>query len=314
MNQKIEFLKRKISTQSSIYKKQLEKEIIRIEIELTSTCNLKCPLCIRSITDLPKSNQYRKIEEIKNDLEKYVNLKYVTIAGAISEPTTYPNLFDLIIYLRKRNIEISLYINGDTKNDSYYKKLGMIFRECKGNIYFTICGSNQELHEKYRINSKLSRVLKRLELVNNYSNHKGILTWIVFNYNQKDFEENYEKFKEKYRTEFFYTLPVDEHFQLNGDIRLPDNLNKIYNEKIDRNDFENIICPANKNNFVQMTFDGSINPCSLYRLYGEKHCFECSTKNLSLLRKNKIFNVAEPESEDSEIELRLYYDSYDKKK
>ena len=86
MNQKIEFSKKKILTQSSIYKKQLEKEIIRIEIELTSTCNLKCPLCIRSITDLPKSNQYREIEEIKSDLEKYVNLKYVTIAGAISEP------------------------------------------------------------------------------------------------------------------------------------------------------------------------------------------------------------------------------------
>jgi hypothetical protein len=145
--------------------------------------------------------------------------------------------------------------------------------------------------------------------VNRYSGNRGILTWIVFNYNQQDFEENYQSFKNKYRTEFFYTLPMDEHFDLKGDIRLPDNLHKIYKENVDRTDFADVECPANKNNFVQVTYDGKIYPCSLYRLHGEKHCFECSSKNLNILRNNKIFNVAEPESEDSEINLRLYYDS-----
>jgi len=46
----------------------------------------------------------------------------------------------------------------------------------------------------------------------------------------------------------------------------------------------------------------------LYRIYGEAHCWECSSKNLAVLRSNKIFNVAEPETEDSEEALRLYYD------
>jgi hypothetical protein len=188
-------------------------------------------------------------------------------------------------------------------------KMGVLFRNSNSNVYFTVCGSTQELHEKYRVNSKLERVLRRLEIVNKYSNNRAILTWIVFNYNQQDFEENYQSFKNKYRTEFFYTLPMDEHFDLKGDIRLPDNLHKIYKENVDRTDFADVECPANKNNFVQVTYDGKIYPCSLYRLHGEKHCFECSSKNLNILRNNKIFNVAEPESEDSEINLRLYYDS-----
>lgn len=298
----------------SIYKPLANDAVIRLELELTSTCNLKCPLCIREIVGGWEKNQYRALGDIQHQLDQYSNLEYVTIAGAICEPTTFPELFDLLSYLRRRDIEISLYINGDTRNDLYYIKLGMLFRECRGNIYFTICGSTQELHERYRVNSVLSRVLSRLDIVNRYSNNKGILTWIVFNYNEADFLENYQKFKDKYRTEYFYSLPMDEHFQLKGNIRLPDRLAEIYNKRIDRNDFENITCPASKNGFIQVTYDGQVNPCSLYRLYGEKHCWECSSKNLAVLRSNKIFNVAEPESEDSEIDLRLYYERHNEEK
>jgi MoaA/NifB/PqqE/SkfB family radical SAM enzyme len=260
---------------------------------------------------IPK-NEYRALADILGQLDSYPNLEFVTVAGAISEPTSHPDLLEVLKYLKKRDIEISLYINGDTRLDSYYVKLGVLFRNCKGNVYFTMCGSTQELHERYRVNSNLDKVLSRLDIVNRYSNNKGILTWIVFNYNEEDFETNYQKFKDRYRTEYFYTLPMDEHFKLGGNIRLPDKLHKIYTDKIDRTNFSNITCPANKSNFVQITYDGNVNPCSLYRLYGEKHCFECSSKNLAVLRTNKIFNVAEPETEDSERDLRLYYDNKEK--
>ena len=303
-----------ILMETSIYKKQPNDQIIRIELELTSTCNLKCPLCIMTITNVSMDNYYRPLEEVIAQLEGYPNLQYLTIAGPISEPTSYPYLLELISYVNKRDIEISLYINGDARNDPYYRKLGVLFRGRKGNIYFTMCGSTQELHEKYRVNSKLDRVLSRLDIVNKYSNNRGILTWIVFNYNEQDFEENYQRFKDKYRTEYFHTLPMHEHFKLKGNIRLPDKLNKIYNTNINRADFENIHCPANISNFVQITHQGQVNPCSLYRLHGEEHCWECSKKNLKVLKDNKIFKVAEAETDVSAIELRLYYDRYVEKK
>lgn len=296
-------------TQSHIYNPLPAGDVIRLELELTSTCNLKCPLCIRTIVGEPEAGLMRPFVDIKHQLDGYPNLKYVTIAGAVCEPTTYPELFDVIVYLRKRGIEISLYINGDTKSDAYYMKLGLVFRECSGHIYFTICGSTQELHSKYRVNSRLDRVLSRLDIVNKYSGNKGILTWIVFNYNEQDFLDNYQHYKERYNTEYFYTLPMTEHFRTNSVIRLPDRLHKVYLSQVDRTDFENVVCPANKNGFVQITYDGGVHPCSLHRLYGESHCFECSKNNLAVLRKNKIFNVAEPESEDSEIDLRLFYDN-----
>lgn len=291
--------------QSRIYNQQHHDEIIRLELELTSTCNLNCPLCMRERMSIPAKIQYRELQAIISQLDQYKTLKYVTIAGAISEPTTYPHLFDLLVYLQRRNIEISLYINGDTHTDGYYRKLGAVFHQCRGYVYFTICGSTQELHSTYRIGSTLDTVIRRLELINRFSGNKGMLTWIVFNYNEQDFNANYATFQQKYNTEFFYTLPITEHFLTQSTISLPSQLSEQYITLIDRTDFPTK-CPANVNKFIQIDYQGETHPCSLYRLYGENRCFECSTKNKQLLNRNKIFNVAEPESEISEMPMRLH--------
>ena len=292
--------------QSSIYKVQPKDQIIRLELELTNICNLKCPLCVRETHGI-KGKDWRPLEEVKEQLDQFPNLEFVTLAGSSAEPTTYPHLFEVIKYLRDRDINIELYINGDTKTDAYYMSLGVIFRSCKGNVYFTICGSTQELHEKYRVNSNLERVMRRIDIFDKFSDNKGILTWIVFSYNQDDFEANYQRYKKKYNTEFFYTLPFDEHYELNSEFRLPDKEHKFYMENIDRNSFPTD-CVANKNNFLTVGWDGEEAPCSLYRIHGESHCFECSAKNFETIRRNKIHNVAEPESGDSNVSLRLYYD------
>jgi len=285
-----------------------KNDVIRLEVGLTSTCNLECPLCIRQTHPefINSGIKYRPAKEIIEQLDTYPNLEYVTIAGAVSEPTLHPELFDILRYLITRDVEISLFINGDTHNELYYKKLGSIFSQADGYIYFTICGSTQELHSKYRVNSTLSQVLSNLDIIDKYTN-KAILTWIVFNYNEQDWKDNYHKFS-NYKTEFFNTLPVQEHFgltdeQTNG-IRLIDELHNLYHEKIDKTDFENISCPAINYKFELIDFEGGTSPCVLYKLFGDKHCFECSTKNAKILKDNKIFHIAEPEDEESEIEMR----------
>jgi len=287
-----------------LYNLPLE-DVIRIELELTSTCNLECVLCSREThSEFNGTNKFRPLVEITNQLDTYKNLKYITLAGPTSEPTLYPYLFDLIKYLISRDIEISLFINGDTHNELYYKKLGIIFQKAKGHIYFTICGSTQELHSKYRVNSKLSRVLCNLDIIDKYTS-SAILTWIVFEYNKIDFDNNYHLYQNKYDTEYFYTLPVAEHYNIKKDgIHLPKEISAAYNE-IDRDDTD-IKCPALSYKFTLISSSGESNPCNLYKNFGEAHCFECSKKNSELLRRNKIYHLAEPEDETSEIDLRLH--------
>lgn len=279
-------------------------EVERIELELTNTCNLECPLCMRQVDpNIISKTKYRNLEEIKNQINDYKNLKYITIAGPTSEPTLYPDLFKLLQFLIQKKLEISLFINGDTHNDLYYKKLGMIFRSAIGKIYFTIAGSTQELHSRYRVNGNLENVLRRYEIVQKFS-RRAVLTWIVFNYNEKDYKENIEYFKSKYNMETFYTLPVQEHFLLDSDIYLPEPMHSNYINQI-RRDNSSIQCPSNAYKFHLISSDGSVNNCSLHKLYGDKHCWECSKDNLSILRYNKIYHLAEPESDTSEIDLKL---------
>ena len=280
-------------------------EIIRLELELTNYCNLKCPLCLRNTHPELKGNskiEQRDFEDLINQLDSFPKLKYVTLAGAISEPASYDRLFDLLDYLAKRKIEVSLFINGDLRNDVWYKKLAIKFQKLEGHIYFTICGSTQELHEKYRIGSDLETVLRRVEIVKKYS-RKEILTYIIFDYNQEDFNKNYKKYQKKFNTHFFYTLPFQEHFNSPNipGIHLPKNLQDVY-KKLDRLD-DNIDCPSLRYGFRMIDFKGNVNLCSLEKIYGDSHCWECSVNNSKILRESKIYRIAEGEDEESEEEL-----------
>ena len=96
----------------------LKKEDIEVvELELGSWCNLSCPLCQRSWVDaqhlIDKSTQ-RPIEDIIQQLNEFPNLKIITIAGIISEPTLYKNLFKLMEYITSRDVLFYLYTNGST--------------------------------------------------------------------------------------------------------------------------------------------------------------------------------------------------------
>lgn len=283
-------------------------DIIRVEIELTNTCNLKCPLCIRQTHDFEKNNKnFRNIDSIIKQLDEFKNLKYLTIAGQTSEPTLYPQLFDLLVYLINiRKIEVSLYINGETHNDLYYKKLGILFRNSISNIYLTICGSNNELHSKYRIGSNLENILNRYNIIKTFSNNKCVLTWLIFDYNYDDYINNKKLFR-NYNLEVFNTLPINEAYSLNlSHFTLPKKLHSIYNS-LDKSK-QPLKCMSEINKFRIIDFKGEIFPCSMFKNFGTKFCYECETNNYNILHKNGIFALAESESEISEEEVR--YDNY----
>jgi len=171
------------------------KDIKEFEIDLTGTCNLSCPLCTRNYEHAQHliSKNIRPVKEIIKELEFFPNLNRIMVAGAISEPCLYLELFELFEYFNSRNIQIDMFTNGSLKDSEYWEKLGKIFEE--GNVLssctFTICGSTQEIHEKYRINSNLSKLLNNAQSFRKNSN-KDILQIIEFKYNAHDIH-NMEK-------------------------------------------------------------------------------------------------------------------------
>lgn len=165
-------------------------EILEVEMDLTGTCNLKCPLCTRNYAHakhLLKRN-IRSLDEIKAQLDTFKNLEIFYMAGNFSEPTLYPEIKDLCRYLVNRGIAVELFTNANNHDEEWWADLGTILVP-DDRVFFTICGSTQELHEKYRVGSSLEEILRHHEAFISTNKH-GIdaIQHIMFEYNREDFD------------------------------------------------------------------------------------------------------------------------------
>lgn len=162
------------------------------ELDLTGVCNLSCPLCSRNYVHAQHMvyRNERKLPDIIKQLDTFKNLKRAFVAGQVSEPTLYKDFIKYIKYLKSRDIYIEIYTNGNTRNDEFWIELCSIL-DINDQIHFTICGSTQELHEKYRVGSSLDEILNNAK----FFKEKGIdyCQFIKFEYNKLD-EDNVKLF------------------------------------------------------------------------------------------------------------------------
>ena len=248
-----------------------------IELELTTTCNAKCSLCARNYnnfkTKYPETKT-RDLSEIIKQLELFTNLKIVRLVGSISEPTLYPYFFELISYLNVRKILIEICTNGDTNNHEWWKKLGNILKH-EDKVYFTICGSTQEIHEIYRINTNLKNILLNAEFLRSEKNI-DYAQCIMFKYNEDDlksdkFKELIKCFSNIYFTETYLKSNNSKYKnQINIEqVGPPTHREKLYNlfKKLSFKEMTKIDdynCMSLQNKSLQIDINGKIFPCYLY--------------------------------------------------
>jgi organic radical activating enzyme len=165
-----------------------------LEIGLINKCNNVCPLCLRNDKELmsriPKNEQLQ-FDALVKFLDQLPNLTRVVLMGALSEPTLYPEFFQLIEYLRSRNIRIRISTNGSTHPVDWWQRLGPMLGP-DDIVRFPIDGSTNELHSKYRVGSTIEKVLERhrafkyTESGAKNSEATTILQHIIFQYNEHD--------------------------------------------------------------------------------------------------------------------------------
>jgi len=290
-------------------------EIQEIELELTGTCNLDCPLCARNYIQAKELiiTHQRPLKDITEQLDTYPNLRNVCIAGIVSEPTLYKDLFSLLTYLIKRNIEIELYTNADTHNIQYWTRLGNIVKNANIKVFFTICGSTQEIHSKYRVGSDLKKILQHHEAFKkgNYPDKKDYLQHIMFNYNADDFK-NMDSIRALFSNECnIQSLPYQERFQIKDDkgIKMQDELSRKYLNIIKfgkaklKESKARLNCKSLETKFIALDQFGNETPCFLYRMYSKDKfnrdytkilngqydfCYECECNTCGMLEKNNL--------------------------
>jgi len=256
------------------------------ELDLSGVCNLSCPLCTRNYVHaqhLVYKNQ-RPLEEITAQLDTFPNLKRAFVAGQVSEPTMYKDFLDYLRYLKSRNIYIELFTNGSTHKPSWWKKVGEILDETD-QCHFTICGSTQELHEKYRVGSNLAKLLENAAGYRSAGKKNDYIQFIKFEYNADD--ENSEGMQKLYDTfSHHYTVETEGIRRLNDKVVPP--LEGVKPE--DQRDraikwmYDNRPVPGEKDYTMEckslvdkkiyINQSGEISACYVHYEYEPKHTFE----------------------------------------
>lgn len=274
-------------------------EIVRVELELSNICNLKCPLCLSQISQtksyfIPKN---RDFYEMIQQLDQFSSLQNVILAGDASEPTLYPQLFQLIEYLHKRNISIYLYTNGNTHDKKFWNKLGEAING-DDHVIFTVCGTTQELHEKYRVGSSLKQILENVQYFRETNKDENdFCSYIKFAYNEKDSFNANRVFKDKFSD--FYIVNTDPRFEWfnlcekddNNGISLVEDIRIKYKLKthyIKNKKSHNIVCWSKEKKMVRIDNFGNIYPCICYALYCKDKFENNGILNYNNILSNKV--------------------------
>ena len=257
-------------------------EILDIELELTTYCNADCPLCYRNYKTFkehyPKTIS-RDLETIKKDINKFPNLNFIKLVGSISEPTLYRNFFELVKFIKSKHIRIEICTNGDTHNENngiWWFELGELLGE-EDSIFFSICGSTQELHEVYRIGTNLDNIKRNASQLRK-AKKIDYAQCIRFEYNSDNFDsDNFLKsiseFSNIYMTETYLKKDQSNYTNQKNLNKLLPNLKKqqdyikvekyatkLYKNKINQgND-----CMAFNEKSLQIDINGKIYPCYLF--------------------------------------------------
>lgn len=309
--------------------KKLDKsEILEIEIDLNGVCNLSCPLCTRNMSEAQHMLKYneRPLEEIINQINEYPNLEVCCLAGVISEPTLYSQFFELVEFLIKKDINVVIYSNASIQNKHWWAKLGGMLTSCDL-VYFTVCGTTQELHEKYRVNSSLEKILENHQAFKEACKYPiDVFQYLRFEYNKEDYESEALKLmmKKFSKIENYDTLQVNERFEIfkdqSNEIKLADDLASKYKtisnfaKKRYRDHQEGKIsckmrCKSLEEKFISIDQFGKVSPCSLYRIFNKDEkfdldyekinqfkydfCHECEAMSAHLLQQNKFERLAQ---------------------
>jgi MoaA/NifB/PqqE/SkfB family radical SAM enzyme len=259
-------------------------EIQGLDVELANRCNLRCPLCLSQLIPnfMQKNDKkiFLDIDYLINEMELMPDLKVLSIAGDASEPTLHPDLFKLLDYSKSReNLYTELYTNASLHNEQFWKDLAGHFSK-NSIVYFTICGTTQELHEKYRVGSNLDTVIKNAMIFKNASLYPNDhMQYIKFEYNKDDNMDKIMSILTKFSTYgFVETDPIWERLHLdtndtnNGvcSTKLFAFRYKMMLRKAKMKSRRNIICHSFDEKYVRMDSFGRYSPCVCYLLNNQK--------------------------------------------
>jgi len=161
-------------------------DIRHVELELSSHCNARCPLCPRNLFGYTYNTGYTArnitLREVKSILPKnfLTQLDGITFEGNFGDPMMNPELLEIIKYL---NRPIKIFTNASLQTKLFWQTLAKLNVE----VYFALDGLS-DTHSIYRQNTNFEKIITNAKI---FIGAGGNAIWkmIKFNHNKHQIDD-----------------------------------------------------------------------------------------------------------------------------
>lgn len=174
--------------------RDLQKQAVSWEVELTTRCNSRCVGCSR-YSEYYYDNPYF---DPKVDLKKEIffkalqstdHIEFVLFCGNYGDPLLHPEIFEILEFIRKErgDLRILVHSNASFGSADFWKKMATYFQAPGSYIKFSIDGLS-ESHAKFRRGTNWEQVLNNAKI---FMAAGGRAVWkmIEFDHNRHEIEE-----------------------------------------------------------------------------------------------------------------------------
>ena len=245
-----------------------------ILMDITNTCNLKCPLCARTkLFQTKQETKYITIKDLEQILLRFPNVNRFELGQIMSEPTNHPNLYDIIKFLKGHNKSILLPTNGNFNNLNIFKALKLL--DLGDEIIWSLDGLSQLTYSQYRVGGSYNKVIMNIKAAVQEINVIHNIQVIEFKHNLEELNNPFYGFKE-FKQDFLdmypypniniYRIPSCINVQTDGNIEPLWDKRKWIDIKnsFQNNKFEKVECSSFETKDIYIDPFGNIQLCGDY--------------------------------------------------
>lgn len=131
-----------------------------IIVDPLNVCNLRCPLCPTGTGDLERKQQRMEWDVFTKTIDQVAPYAYEVNLHNWGESLLHPRIFDMIRYVKSKNIATNMSTNFNRASD---EKIDQLIKSGLEYLILSIDGISQETYVKYRVRGNANKVLGNVE-------------------------------------------------------------------------------------------------------------------------------------------------------
>ncbi|MFQ5716345.1 MAG: SPASM domain-containing protein [Nitrospinales bacterium] len=128
-------------------------------IEISSACQLKCPLCPVGNGSLNRPSHIMSFDTFKAVIDEIAGYVYRVNLSGMGEPTLNHQIVEMIEYAKRKNIYVDLYTNFQLKSQKLIESFVDVGLD---SILIALDGATKETYEQYRIGGKFEGIIDNI--------------------------------------------------------------------------------------------------------------------------------------------------------